>query len=133
MGAVGMTLFAFDLYIASATQAPPTGALADFAEFFRHAQNWRVLADLLMIAICGGVFIVPLYAILQSRTEESERARAIAANNIMNAVLMIAAAVIASAMLWAGLSIPAIFLALAVGNSGVALYSYRIVPRVSAP
>ena len=132
LGAFGMTLFSFDLYIASATIASASGALADLPEFFRHAQNWHVLADLLMIAICGGIFIVPLYAILQSRTEESERARAIAANNIMNAVLMIGAAVIAAGMLAAGLSIPAIFLTLAIANTAVALYSYRIVPRVSA-
>jgi len=125
--AIGMTLFAFDLAYASRSAAV-AGALAPLGEFLARPANWRVLADLLLIAICGGIYIVPLYAILQSRSDEHRRARAVAANNIMNALFMVGSAVAGAVMLGAGFSVTQVFLANAVGNLVAAVYICGLLP-----
>jgi 1-acyl-sn-glycerol-3-phosphate acyltransferase len=115
VGSIGLTLFGIDLGIATA--AGPA-----------HAQ-WRVLADLFLIGVFGGLYIVPLYALLQSRSELTHRSRIIAANNILNALFIVAAAGISIVLLGAGLSIPQLFVAGALMNAAVALYIYTLVPE----
>jgi acyl-[acyl-carrier-protein]-phospholipid O-acyltransferase/long-chain-fatty-acid--[acyl-carrier-protein] ligase len=88
-GAIGVTLFGIDLYFASAALPTPAGPLMGAAEYLRHLSHWRILGDLLGIAIATGIYTVPLYAILQTRAEEAQRSRIIAANNIMNALFMV--------------------------------------------
>jgi acyl-[acyl-carrier-protein]-phospholipid O-acyltransferase/long-chain-fatty-acid--[acyl-carrier-protein] ligase len=127
LGAIGMTLFSVDLYFASAGVSTAAGLL-DAAGFLSVAANWRILADLALISICGGFYIVPLYAILQSRSEVSHRSRNIAANNIVNAAFMVASAVITAAMLYAEYSVTQVFLAMAVGNGVVAVYICKLLP-----
>ena len=81
-GSIGLTLFAFDLFLASpATPAEAMGA----AQFIGQPANWRILFDLAMIGLFGGFYIVPLYALIQSRSERSHQSRIIAGNNILNA------------------------------------------------
>ena len=116
IGAIGMAAFSLDLYFASRTGSPATGALIGLGEFLQHATNWRIVADLLMIAISGGVYVVPLYAILQSRSDEKIRSRIIAANNIVNALFMVAGAIAAAAMLAFSFTIPQIFLTAAIAT-----------------
>jgi acyl-[acyl-carrier-protein]-phospholipid O-acyltransferase/long-chain-fatty-acid--[acyl-carrier-protein] ligase len=129
LGAAGMALFSADLVLASARGAPAAdGALMDLVGFLSAAPNWRILVDLLMLAICGGFYIVPLYAILQTRTEEQHRARTIAANNIMNALFMVIAAAATSAMLAMSFSVTQVFLVVAIGNVVVAVYICRLLP-----
>jgi len=125
--ALGMTLFALDLWAAS-SRILPGPELADLSRFLGTPANWRVLVDLLGLAMCGGVYIVPLYAILQAHSDEAERARMVAANNIMNAAFMVASAVAGAAMLAAGFSVPQVFLAVALANLGVAVYVCRLLP-----
>jgi 1-acyl-sn-glycerol-3-phosphate acyltransferase len=126
-GSIGLTVFAADLALASATPfASPTLGLA---EFLRDPHGWRVLLDLALIGAFGGFYIVPLYALIQSRSEPRQRSRIIAANNILNAVFMVAAAAIAVALFAAGLSIPQLILVLALMNAAVALYIYSLVPE----
>ena len=127
-GALGMTLFSVDLYFASAQAAPLSAALVGVAEFLSRPASWRILADLLGIAFCGGIYSVPLYAILQSRSDADNRARTIAANNIVNALFMVAAAAATTAMLAAGFSVPQVFLAIGVVNAGVAIYICGLLP-----
>ena len=122
IGAIGMAAFSLDLYFASRTGSPATGALIGLGEFLQHATNWRIVADLLMIAISGGVYVVPLYAILQSRSDEKIRSRIIAANNIVNALFMVAGAIAAAAMLAFSFTIPQIFLTAAIATILVAIY-----------
>jgi MFS family permease len=74
------------------------------ATFLSETGNWRILADLVGLAIGGGLFTVPLYAILQHESEPSHRARVIAANNIINALAMTVAAVVAAALLARGIT-----------------------------
>jgi hypothetical protein len=72
---------------------------------------------------------VPLYALIQSRAERSRVARIVAANNILNAVFMVAASLVATGLLAAGLTIPELFMVTALMNAAVALYIYRLVPE----
>jgi 1-acyl-sn-glycerol-3-phosphate acyltransferase len=114
-GSIGLTLFGIDLGIATA-HGPA------------HAQ-WRVLADLFLIGLFGGLYIVPLYALVQSRSERTHRSRVIAANNILNALFIVAAAVISIFLLRAGLTIPQLFVVSALMNAAVAVYIYTLVPE----
>lgn len=126
-GAIGLTLFAIDLYFASpvSTHGAPLGAVA----FLQQPGSWRVLFDLSMIGVFGGFYIVPLYALIQSRSEPSHQARVIAGNNIMNALFMVLAAGVAIAGLQLGLTIPQLFLLTGVLNALVAIYIFRLVPE----
>jgi MFS family permease len=126
-GALGMALFSIDLYAAS-PHATESGVLLGAAAFLGDAAHWHILGDLLAIAIAGGFFIVPLYAVLQARSEESHRSRVVAANNVLNALFMVASGGIGIAMLTAGLSVPHIFLAMGVANGAVAVATF---PRAS--
>jgi 1-acyl-sn-glycerol-3-phosphate acyltransferase len=127
LGSIGLTLFALDLAIASpAVPSPsPLGAIGLLA----YDQTWRVLLDLALIGIFGGFFIVPLYALVQQRSNPEHGARIIAANNIMNALFMVVGALAAAGMLAAGLTIPMLFAVAAVCNAAVALFIYGLVPE----
>jgi 1-acyl-sn-glycerol-3-phosphate acyltransferase len=126
-GSIGMTLFAVDLYFALAGYTPL--GQATLGQFLRDAGSWRMLADLLLIGIFGGFYIVPLYALIQSRSEPSHRSRIIAGNNILNALLIVAAAAFAIGLFQAGFTIPQILLATALLNALVAAYIYTLVPE----
>lgn len=127
LAAIGMTIFIVDLFFASSGR-PVLAELANGWEFLGAPSNWRIIFDLLAISVCGGLFIVPLYAILQSRSEEAYRSRMVAANNILNAFFIVAGAVAATVMLALGLSVPAVFLALAIGNGIVAICICGLLP-----
>jgi 1-acyl-sn-glycerol-3-phosphate acyltransferase len=126
-GSIGMTLFAIDLWLASRGMTP--GGLRGLGQFIRDPASWRVMADLFFLAFFGGLFSVPLYALIQSRAEPSHRARIIAANNILNALFMIVAALMAMALLRAGLTLPQLFLVVGLMNAVVAAYIYLLVPE----
>jgi hypothetical protein len=89
----------------------------------------RVLADLTFIGIFGGFYIVPLYALIQMRSEPSHRSRIIAGNNILNALFIVGAAGIAIGLFAAGLTIPQLLLITALLNAVVAIYIYTLVPE----
>ena len=125
-GSIGLTIFAIDLFFASpATPGTALGAMA----FVQQAGSWRVLFDLLMIGVFGGFYIVPLYALIQSRSEPSHQARVIAGNNIMNTFFMVISAGVAILGLGLGLTIPQLFLLTGVLNLLVAIYIYTLVPE----
>ncbi len=126
-GSIGMTLFGIDLYFA--LSAHIQHAPMALAAFLQDAGHWRILGDLFLIGLFGGFYIVPLYALIQIRSEPSHRSRIIAGNNILNALFMVAAAGIAIGLFSAGLTIPQLLLATALLNAVVALYIYRLVPE----
>ena len=126
-GSIGLTLFSLDLYFALAAHVDD--GPVSLGEFVREAGHWRILADLLLIGMFGGFYIVPLYALIQSRSEASHRSRIIAGNNILNALFMVAAALVAIALFQAGLTIPQLFLFTALLNAAVAIYIYTLVPE----
>jgi MFS family permease len=126
-GSIGMTLFGIDLYFALAAHLQH--APMALAAFLQDAGHWRILGDLFLIGLFGGFYIVPLYALIQIRSEPSHRSRIIAGNNILNALFMVAAAGIAIGLFAAGFTIPQLLLATALMNAVVALYIYRLVPE----
>lgn len=126
-GSIGLTLFGLDLYFATAQHI--THGPIGWSEFMREPGHWRILADLALIGLFGGFYIVPLYALIQIRSEPSHRSRVIAGNNILNAAFMVAAALVAIALFAAGLSIPQLILITALMNAAVAAYIYRLVPE----
>jgi hypothetical protein len=126
-GAIGLTVFAVDLWFAArGLRAPGTAALA---AFLADPAHWRVVFDLVMIGVFGGFYIVPLYAMIQERAAPTHRSRIIAANNIVNAVFMVASAVLAIGLLKAGLGIVDLFLVTALMNAAVAIYIFTLVPE----
>jgi hypothetical protein len=126
-GSIGMTLFAVDLYFVLAAHVQD--APVTLGQFVREAGHWRILADLLLIGMFGGFYIVPLYALIQSRSRPSHRSRIIAGNNILNALFIVAAAALAIALFKAGCTIPQLFLVTALLNAAVAIYIYSLVPE----
>jgi 1-acyl-sn-glycerol-3-phosphate acyltransferase len=130
VGAIGMSVFAFDLYLASQGLSHPTDApLATASEFLGNRGNWRVMADLALLAFSAGLYSVPMYALIQLRAKPSHRARIIAANNILNALFMIVSALAAGAMLSAGFTIPQVFGATALLNVIVVGYLFWLMPE----
>ncbi|HRI91946.1 MAG TPA: 1-acyl-sn-glycerol-3-phosphate acyltransferase, partial [Accumulibacter sp.] len=91
--------------------------------------TWRVLFDLFALGVFGGFFIVPLYALIQLRSAPEQRARIIAANNILNALFMVCGALVAAGLLANGISIPVLFAIAALCNAAVAVYIYSLVPE----
>lgn len=116
IGAFGLSLFGLDLFITGIPGVHqgtvPMGGL----EFLGYAVHWRILASLTAIGFFGGIYIVPLYAMIQDRSAPSFRARTIAANNILNALFMVASALMIIVLIKAALTIPQIFMLLAVLN-----------------
>ena len=127
-GAIGMTVFAADLYFATNGDAPGA-ALIGLSAMLAQPHHWRMLADLFLLAMFGGFYSVPLYALIQSRCEPHHRARIIAANKILNALFMVVASVMAAGLLAAGLSLPQLFLVTALLNALVAAYIFKLVPE----
>jgi len=113
LGSIGISVFAADLFLATPVPGGPVT---------------RVVIDLLLLSIFSGFFIVPLYTLMQERSDPSLRSRVIAANNIVNAVFMVGSAVALMGLMAAGLSIPQIFLALALLNLLAAAYIYLLLP-----
>jgi len=128
LGSIGMSVFGIDLYFAS-RHAALVPQLLNVGEFLSYAGHWRVLADLFLLALSGGLYSVPLYALIQSRSQPTHRARIIAANNILNSLFMISSAVLALALSHFGFTIPELFLTTALLNVLVAAYIYSLVPE----
>ena len=130
LGALGMTVFMVDLFFASQSAfALPEQGLIGAGEFLSRFAAWRIVIDLFLISLCGGIYIVPLYAIMQTRSEASHRARTIASNNVMNALFMVVAALGTILMLTLGFSVTQVFLVVAVMNAFVALFICRLLPN----
>jgi hypothetical protein len=126
-GSIGLTVFGIDLWLAAEGHAPH--GVQTLAEFARDATHWRMLADLFLLGLFGGFYIVPLYALVQTRSDAAHRSRIIAGNNILNAAFIVAAAAMAIGLFAAGLTIPQLILVTALLNAVVALYIYLLVPE----
>ena len=105
--AIGMAVLLLDLRRRVDAVTPPTGGLRSIAAFLDDAQGKWILADILGIAILAGMFVVPLYAYLTTRVPAAMTARGIAANNVVNAAMMVAASLLLGAVLGSGVSVAA--------------------------
>lgn len=131
-GALGIGLFSIDLWLASPVPAGSTEP-ASVGAFLGDPSHWRILVDLFGIAACGGVFVVPLYALLQAASEREHRARAIAANNVINAAAMVISSLATIALIAAGVTVPVLFLLTGSATLAVAALFWRILPGFAAP
>ncbi|SBV36903.1 putative major facilitator superfamily transmembrane protein [uncultured Stenotrophomonas sp.] len=139
LGAFGISGFLLDLYFARAGTATAQGL--SLAQFVQQPGSVRIIVDLLGIGLFTGFFVVPLFALIQSRTPKSEMSRVFAALNIQNSGFIVLAAVIGLLLQlerltlfghtvpMPGLSIPQLFLALAIANTLVAVWIFSIVPE----
>lgn len=127
LGAFGMTVFSVDLYLAS--RGLPASPVMGLQAFLAQPAHWRVLADLALLSLFAGIYSVPMYALIQLRSQPTHRARIIAANNILNALFMIVSSLMVGALLAAGLSIPQVFLVIGLLNAVVAGYIFLLVPE----
>lgn len=130
-GSIGLSLFGLDLFLASPFAAAPAAGstLMGAGDFLQSPGGWRVVADILLVGAFGGFYIVPLYALVQQRSERSHLSRIIAANNILSALFTVLSAAAAIALLGAGLTIPQLFCVAALMNAVVAIYIYTLVPE----
>ena len=127
LGAIGMTVFSVDLYFS--TRGLPDASVLSLHAFMAQTAHYRVLVDLALLSLFAGLYSVPMYALIQMRSLPTHRARIIAANNILNALFMIASAVLAGGLLQAGFTIPQIFLFVGLANAVVAFYIFMLVPE----
>lgn len=125
LGMLGLSLFAIDLYFASAHVSATEG----LSDFLADVRNWRILTDLLLIGLAGGVYCVPLYALLQQRARASHRSRSIAAANILNAFFMVLAALLAMLLLGQGLNATELFLITGILNAAMAAWMHYRNPE----
>ncbi len=131
LGAIGMTVFGLDLYFASQQWLQHTPAhMLGLRGFLSATGAWRALLDMVFIGVSGGLFIVPLYALVQERGDRQHLSRIIAGNNIINAGFMVVSALMAIVMLsYLGLDIPTLFLVTAILNVLVSVYIFTVVPE----
>lgn len=132
IGALGITVFATDVYFASQpllNASFPSGSQTVW-QFLAIAGSFRVLIDLILIGFFGGIYIVPLNAMIQHRSHPQHRARIIAANNILNAMMMVASSIATIMMLQYQLNIAEIFLSLGIINTIVAILLFVAMPEL---
>ncbi len=126
ISAIGIALFT-GLMIYFTPDAPESGKLMSITEFFSVSSHLLVVGCMLLVAICGGLYIVPLYALLQSRTTPSHRSQIIAASNLSDSLAMTIAAIISAILISYGLGVKDLFIIVAVLTLGVAWYVRKIV------
>ncbi len=127
IGSLGLSLFGIDLYFNQGLGAGEE--LIGPTAFIAEGSSLRVCFDIVMLGISGGLYIVPLYALIQQRSELRKRSRIIAANNVLNALFMVVASLYGLFALSAGVSIPMLFLIMALMNAAVAMFIFLLVPE----
>jgi len=129
LGAIGLAVFGLDLAL-TAQQWPHFTSVMNFTQFWQVSGSFRILLDLALIGISGGLYIVPLYALVQERADKNHLSRVIAGNNIINSLFMVAAALLSMLVLgyW-NMSIPQLFMITVGLNILVSLYIFSVVPE----
>ena len=126
-GSLLMTIFGVDLYFATPTTLPV--AASTLSALFESTTIWRIVGDLVFIGLAGGLYIVPLYALVQRRTPMNVMSRVIAATSIWNAIFMVVASLFGALMVQNGVSVPELLLCCALLNVAVTAVIYAQVPE----
>lgn len=126
-GSIGLTLFGIDLFFSKPVLQHTE--LIGLAAFWQLDGSIRVVADVVLLGLFGGFYIVPLFALVQQRSNPKHLSRVIAGNNILNALLMVLSSVMAIVLLGSGVTIAQLFLVVAVLNALVAIYIFTLVPE----
>lgn len=128
LAVLGITIFSIDLYFSGEPLEGQNKELLGLKEFLWSISHWRVVLDISMIALCGGLFVVPLNTIIQHYTPEDIRARILAGSNIINALFIAASSIFSAVLILNGWEIRELFLAFALINAFVALYICKLLP-----
>ncbi len=107
----------------------PLGRDLGVLRFLSAPGAWRINLDLAALSVCGGVFVIPLYAILQTRSPVEQRSRVLAANNIVNAAVTVSAIVVSAVLLRLGVGIVGLVALMGLGTLAVALYACWLKPE----
>lgn len=126
LGILGMTIFTIDLYFASAPVRHTD--LIGIATFLSSWHSWRILVDTFLISICAGIYVVPLFTIVQHLSRRTHRSRIIAANNVINSIFMVVATLILIIFTKLNFSVTGLFLVIGIINLGVAIYICKLLP-----
>lgn len=131
IAAIGISLCGIDLFFTSSAIAIETevAELGNILAFLSKINSWRVIIDLFLLSTISGLYVVPLFAVMQYFSSPLYRSRVIAANNILNAIFMVLSTLFLSALFLIGCSVPAVILIISLMNIVVALYIYRLVPE----
>jgi 1-acyl-sn-glycerol-3-phosphate acyltransferase len=127
-GSIGITLFTLDLYFVDLPAKAPE-ALRGVAQYLALPGAYHILIDLFGMALFGGFFTVPLYTLIQQRSEPSERSRVVAGNNILNALFMALGAALLAELFALGVHVRYVFLILAGLSALTAIYIYSLLPE----
>ncbi|QRN04176.1 MFS transporter [Legionella sp. MW5194] len=123
-----LSFFAMNLYWVTPTVDEHL-PLQSLGRFLLHFSNWPVTLDFFLFAFSAGLFIVPLYTFIQVSCPEHERARTVAANNILNALAMVMGSVILMVLIHFKMSIAFLFLLLGALNAVAAIVLWRVIRR----
>lgn len=126
IGAIGLTIFGYDIWLVDYVRPDdPIG----FLTLIQNPAAVRMMIDMTMLGLFGGLFIVPLYAVIQARTPEQERSRVTAANNIISSIMMVGASGMAALGLAYGMTIPEVLAVCAIANIFVCGYIFWRLPQ----
>lgn len=129
LAALGLTVFSLDLYAATAHVVHNVDqSLMSLGQFTSHLAHWRIILDVCLVSVFGGLFVVPLTAILQERTPAETRARIMAGSAITDSLFMVVSAIICASLISASWDVQEIFLAFGLANIAVAIYICRLLP-----
>ncbi len=126
-GSLGMSIFLLDL--AFILHGWTAGNQLNVNDFLSSEHSFRIMIDLFSIAIFGGIFTVPLYTLIQEKSDPKQRSRIIGANNIINSFFMVVGSAVLMWFLQNKMSLPLILTLLAFANLVVAMYIYTLVPE----
>lgn len=130
LASLGISLFGIDLFFETrkAALSYEPEQLRNILVYLSKFHNWRILIDLFFLATISGLYIVPLFAVMQHFSLPSFRSRIIAANNLMNSLFMVASTLILSILFYLNFTIPSAILFISLINIIVAFYIYKLLP-----
>ena len=129
IGSLGISLFAFDLFLVGQPSGFSSIGLMSITDFLSTGPGKRISLDIFFFAVSGGFFTVPLYTFIQQKSNKEIRSRVIAGNNILNALFMVASSLFLALLYHYNFSFPQIFLILSLLNVFVAVYIYTLIPE----
>ncbi|NNC99311.1 MAG: glycerol acyltransferase, partial [Gammaproteobacteria bacterium] len=126
IGALGISFFTWQL---SNSVIPQSDELRTLVQMLSADGTWWAIFNMTMMAFSAGMFIVPLYAFVQIRSDDELRSRIFAVNNIINSAFMVTAGILAAGMIYTGYSVLQIFKVAAILNLLVTIYILSVVPE----
>ena len=131
ISAIGLSLCGIDLFFASklSTVKYEPETLISVWDFLSTLNHWRIVLDLFLLSAISGLYAVPLFAVMQYFSSPHYRSRVIAANNVMNAIFMIASTILLSVLFKLGFTVPYVILIISILNICVAAYIFTLLPE----